>query len=147
MIGSKKQFLTTERRNRITSMKKRDYFDKQVEWVLNRLPQKILRLLDEVPLHVEDRPSRRVMREMNIRYDDDLCGLFSGVAIDEKYERNQSTPNAVTIYRKGILSLAYDQQGDFDRTELREQIRITILHELAHFHGMDEDEIAEIGYG
>ncbi len=127
--------------------RKRDYFDKQVEWVLARLPRKIVRLLDEVPLHVEDAPSKKLMREMDIEHDDELCGLFSGVAMDERFERNPLLPNHVIIFRKGIFALAYDEEGKFRREELREQIRITILHELAHFHGMDEEEIAAIGYG
>ncbi len=127
--------------------RKRDYFDKQVEWVLARQPRKILRLLDEVPLHVEDRPSSKLMRELGVARDDELYGLFSGVAIDERYERNQSTPNCVMIFRKGLFTSAFDTEGHFSRDELREQIRITILHELAHFHGMDEDEIRAIGYG
>lgn len=131
----------------IGKMTKREYFDKQVEWVLKRLPQKVLRLLEEVPLHVEDKPSRELMREMNVEYDDELCGCFSGVAIDERYELNSPVPNSVTIFRKGIFVLACDEEGNFSRTELRNQIRITILHELAHFHGMDEDEIDDIGYG
>ncbi len=127
--------------------KKRDFFDKQVEWVLAQLPRTVLRLLDEVPLHVEDRPSRTLMQEINVEHSDELCGLFSGVAIDEKYERNPTLPNCIIIFRRGIFALAYDQEGHFSRNELRNQIRITILHELAHFHGMDEDEIDALGYG
>lgn len=126
---------------------KRDYFDEQVEWVLARLPRKIHRLLEEIPLHVEDRPSRKMMRELDVEHDDELCGCFTGVAIDEIYERNQSVPNTITLFRKGIFAQACDEEGNIDRAELRRQIRITILHELAHFHGMDEDELQEIGYG
>lgn len=126
---------------------KREYFDKQVEWVLARLPKKVFRLLDEIPLHVEDCPSRRLMRDMNIESDDELCGCFNGVAIDEVHERSQQLPNTVTIFRKGIIAAATSDDGCFSRAELRRQIRITILHELAHFHGIGENELIELGYG
>lgn len=127
--------------------KKRDYFDRQVRRVLDRLPASVTALLEEVPLLVEDHPSRRVMREMNVEYADDLCGLFSGVAMGQESGLNPNVPNSITIFRLGLFALAYDEEGRFHRDELRRQIRITVLHELAHFHGMDEDELEEIGYG
>jgi predicted Zn-dependent protease with MMP-like domain len=126
---------------------KRNYFDKQVEYVLQRLPESILPLFKKIPLHVEDYPSRRLMREMKVEHADELCGCFTGVAIDETHERNAQMPNTVTIFRKGIFALAFDDDGKFSRTELRRQIRITILHELAHFHGINEDELEKMGYG
>ena len=129
------------------NQQKRDYFDKQVEWVLNRLPEKINRLLDEIPINVEDRPSRQLMREMQVEYDDELCGVFTGVAIDEVHEMNPSVPNTITLFRKGIFELAFDDEDRFSKEELRRQIRITILHELAHYHGIDEDELEKLGYG
>jgi predicted Zn-dependent protease with MMP-like domain len=58
-----------------------------------------------------------------------------------------SLPNSVTIFRRGIVAASRDEQGKVNGNNLRREIRITILHELAHLHGMEEDEIAEIGYG
>lgn len=127
--------------------RKRDYFDRQVRWVLRRLPDEIHEILEEVPLHIEDRPSRRLMEEMKIPPDGDLCGCFAGLSIDEIHVYASTLPNTIMIFRRGIFSRAYDEAGRFDRDELRRQIRITILHELAHFHGMDEDELDAIGYG
>ena len=56
-------------------------------------------------------------------------------------------PNSITIFRRGIIAESKSEWGKVSRIRLRKQIRITILHELAHLHGMDEDEIVEIGYG
>jgi predicted Zn-dependent protease with MMP-like domain len=53
----------------------------------------------------------------------------------------------VTIYREGILALVEDEQGRITTKAVREEIRKTILHELAHYHGIDEDELWELGYG
>ena len=55
----------------------RVYFDQQVEWVLIRLPQNVRRLLREVPLHVEDRPSESLMLELEIEDAEELCGYFT----------------------------------------------------------------------
>jgi len=127
----------------------RAYFDRQVEWVLDQLPQKVLRLLREVPLHVEDQPSKRLMQELEIEDAEDLCGYFSGIPYSEMtvWGSGVSLPNSITIFRRGIVAESRDEWGKVSRSHLRQQIRITILHELAHLHGMDEDEIIEIGYG
>ena len=133
----------------IMKQNNRDYFDRQVEWVLDRLPQEILRILKEVPLHVEDQPSEQMMLELNIADPEDLCGYFCGVPYGEmgSLSTYAHLPNSVTIFRRGIAATARDTQGTLCRRKLRREIRITILHELAHLHGMDEEEIANIGYG
>jgi predicted Zn-dependent protease with MMP-like domain len=129
------------------NQRKREYFDRQVERVLGKLPDVVVRLLEEVPLHVEDYPSRKIMRSKKVKYIDDLCGYFSGVPIGEQLHAQPSAPTSITIFRYGIFSLAVDSDGTFSKKELRRQIRITILHELGHYHGMTENEIRKIGYG
>jgi predicted Zn-dependent protease with MMP-like domain len=105
-------------------------------------------LIERVPLHVEDYPSDEVMDRMNIRYIDDLCGLYTGIPIGEKSVMHSGTlPDVVTIYREGILTAAADEQGRITTTRLREEIRITILHELAHHHGLTEEDLRKLGYG
>lgn len=56
-------------------------------------------------------------------------------------------PDVITIYREGILRASADRRGRISNDRLREQIRITILHELGHHHGMTEDDLEELGYG
>ncbi len=126
----------------------RDRFDEQLDWVLLRLPPMIHELIERVPLHVEDYPSDDVMDRMDVEYIDDLCGLYTGIPIGEKSVSHSGTlPDVVTIYREGILSAAADARGRITTDRLREQIRITILHELAHHHGLGEDELRQLGYG
>jgi len=129
--------------------KDRDYFDLQVEWVLDRLPEKIIRILNETPLHVEDQPAKYLRQELDIADAEELCGCFSGMPYNESsvFSVGVSMPNIVTIFRRGIIAASMDEFGKVHRRELRRQIRITILHELAHLHGMDDDEITERGYG
>lgn len=126
----------------------RDVFDLKLEEVLAALPQRVHDLIAEVPLHVEDYPPNVVLRELGISDRGQLCGLFTGVAIgDQSVMHPPFAPNAVTIYREGIMNAAHDEAGELTERELKRQIRITILHELAHHHGIDDDELDEMGYG
>ena len=128
--------------------KTRRQFDEQLEWVLERMPPMVHELIDRVPLHVEDYPSDEVMDRMNVEYIDDLCGLYTGIPIGDKSVNHSATmPDVVTIYREGILSAAADDNGRIGKSRLREQIRITILHELGHHHGLTEEELERLGYG
>ena len=112
------------------------------------MPPLVHELLDKIPLHVEDYPPRDVMEEKGISEPDELCGLFSGVAITEKsIEHSGQLPDVVTIYRLGIMAAARDEEGRISASALRDEIRTTLLHELAHFHGLNEDELEELGYG
>jgi len=126
----------------------RERFDQQLDWVLARMPPLVHELIDKVPLHVEDYPSPGVMDDLGVEYIDDLCGLYTGIPITERsVSHSGHLPDVVTIYREGILTAAADGEGRISTRRLREEIRKTILHELAHHHGLGEDELRELGYG
>lgn len=125
----------------------RDRFDRQLEQVLDELPPAVHALLENIPLHVEDHPPRDVMKEHGITDPTELCGLFTGRSIqDRSIEEGAALPDFVTLYRMGIMEAARNEEGRLSKTRLREEIRITILHELAHYHGIDEDELEQLGY-
>jgi len=126
----------------------RERFDRQLEQVLAAMPPLVHELLERIPLHVEDYPSPEVMEEKGISDPRELCGLFTGLAITQKSVDDPATlPDVVTLYREGIMEAARDERGRITAESLREQIRVTLLHELAHFHGLDEEELEELGYG
>ena len=134
--------------NHQLNSRQRHDFDEQLEWVLGRMPPLIHELIDRVPLHVEDYPSDEVMDRLGIQYIDGLCGLYTGIPIGEKSVSHSGTlPDVVTIYREGILTAAADRHGEISTERLREEIRITVLHELAHHHGLTEEELQNLGYG
>jgi predicted Zn-dependent protease with MMP-like domain len=129
------------------NLRTRRDFDQQLEWVLERLPAQVHTLLEEVPLYVEDYPSAQIMSEMGVQDRDELCGLYTGVPLDQRsVSQPFEMPDVVTIYREGILSAATDRHGRVRRGRLRREIRITILHELAHYHGLSEEDLEELGY-
>jgi predicted Zn-dependent protease with MMP-like domain len=126
----------------------RDRFDAILEEVLAELPESVHELIERVPLHVEDFPSQQVLASVGVRRRDQLCGLFTGIPITERSVLHSGNlPNVVTIYREGILAATRHEFGAVTDDGLFEEIHITVLHELAHHHGLDEDELREMGYG
>ena len=126
----------------------RHIFDAELETVLAELPQPIRDLIDKVPMVVEDHPSRQVMQRMRIRRRSDLCGLYTGIPLIHRSVDHSGVPSDVIhIYREGILSMARKRDDTISLAKLRRQIRLTILHEYGHHHGLTERELRELGYG
>jgi predicted Zn-dependent protease with MMP-like domain len=126
----------------------RKFFDRHLDAVMAELPEYVHRLLEDIPLYVEDRPSRQTLRELGIDDPTELCGLHTGIPLTDRSIEHSGIPSdVVQIFREGILALATGERGGVDENELRRQIRITILHELGHHHGLDEGDLDELGYG
>jgi len=126
----------------------RSYFDQQLEEVLAELPPEAKKLLDDVPMVVDDYPSREVLQRTGIRHRAALCGLYTGVPLIHRSVQQSGIPSdLIHIFREGILRQAMSRSGEINAEKLRHQIRITILHELGHHHGMTEKELRGLGYG
>jgi predicted Zn-dependent protease with MMP-like domain len=125
----------------------RERFDALLEEVLETLPEEILSRLETVPLIVEDFPNPVLLREMGLPDDEPLCGLHSGFMMTERsVEHAYSLPEEIHLYRRGIIELAggWDQPEADD--EVYAEIHITLLHELGHHFGLDEDDLERLGY-
>jgi predicted Zn-dependent protease with MMP-like domain len=124
----------------------RQNFDRLLEAVIGVLPDYVAEQLEEVPVIVEDEPKlelRRDMGETDFSQPSDLCGLQSGVPLTERADFSFAAPSPlIMIFRGPILRLAGPSE-----LELRKQIRITLLHEIGHLFGFNEDELHAIGYG
>jgi predicted Zn-dependent protease with MMP-like domain len=97
--------------------------------------------LDELPPHLaEALRNLAVVVEDENPDDPDLFGLYHGVPLPERGDMAGSLPDKISIYRIPL------EESFSDPAELREEIRITVLHELAHYFGLDEERIAELGY-
>ena len=131
--------------------KLRDFFDLRLERVLADLPEWLIKLLDEVPLHVEDYPSEETLARLGIAHRGNLCGLHTGMPLVQRKRLPDRSgwedPNTITIYREGIMRLSGKPSGHLSERELLRQIRITVLHEMGHYHGLNEADLSELGYG
>ena len=128
-------------------------FDRLLERVLDELPAPLRALLDESPLVVEDRPTRALLDAMGIEQGDDLCGLHEGLARTERSVESPQLPDVLTLFRRGIIDLAggwqeHDVEGERvgGDAAVREEIRVTLLHEMGHHFGLDEDDLDRLGY-
>ena len=106
-------------------------FDEHVRAALDSLPPKLADALVNVAVVVEDEHPD----------DPDLYGLYEGVPLPERSGQDSgSLPDRITIYRRPL------EQDFADPAELEHEIRVTVLHELAHYFGFDEQRIGELGY-
>ena len=105
-------------------------FDDHVRAALDELPPHLAAALTNVAVVVEDESAE----------DPDLLGLYHGVPLPERGDMAGLPPDTISIYRIPL------EESFPDPAELREEIRITVLHELAHYFGLDEDRLAELGY-
>ena len=114
----------------------------EVARVVDRLPKEFRQQLLNVEFIVEDRPSKELLRAEGLDPDQDtLYGIYEGVPLPERSALDPPLlPDKITLFAEPLL------QDFADPDELREEIRLTVLHEIAHYFGMDEDEIEELGY-
>jgi predicted Zn-dependent protease with MMP-like domain len=124
----------------------RQRFDDLVERVISNLPEPIRALIDEVPVLVEDYPDPKLIEELGMDpEEDDLCGLHTGVPRTERsHEDAHGWPETIHLFREGVI----DQAGGWAAGDdaIREEIRITLLHEIGHHFGLEEDDLGELGY-
>lgn len=130
----------------MVSREERQYFDEQLAWVMEHLPAEVHALIEEIPLIVDDEPSPAQCAELGLESPDELLGLYQGVPTNEQSIEQSNLPEVVFLFREGILCEATDEEGNVSEAVVREEIRKTILHEYGHHHGLDEDELGELGY-
>jgi predicted Zn-dependent protease with MMP-like domain len=115
-------------------------FYQLVERALDGLPPELSKLLDNVAIVVEDWPSRSTQSDSG-GPGDTLYGLYEGVPLTERGDSYYGVlPDRITIFRGPL-------ERDFWADELEEQVRITVVHEIAHYFGFDEERLEELGWG
>ena len=115
-------------------------FYELVERALEGLPPELSSLLDNVAIVVEDWPEGSTNSAAEGR-GDALYGLYEGVPLTERGNSYYGVlPDRITIFRGPL-------ERDFRADELEEQVRITVVHEIAHFFGFGEERLEELGWG
>jgi predicted Zn-dependent protease with MMP-like domain len=116
-------------------------FDGIVKKALGRVPAEIGQHLDNIIISVRKRPSKRMLREMELPEDEELFGLFEGTPL---IERSVTSP---PLFPDSILLFQEPLEAACETIEqLEEEIEVTVVHEIAHFVGMSEERLAELGY-
>ena len=114
-----------------------------MERALAELPEQFQAFLDEVSVQVQSRPSEKMLRDLGLEDDQLLFGLYQGADLMIRSEvegRGTPMPNHILIFQDD-LELACDSEE-----QLVDEVRKTVLHELGHHFGMDEEDLDELGY-
>jgi predicted Zn-dependent protease with MMP-like domain len=111
----------------------RDRFEELVQDALDTVPPELARLVDNCVVLVEDDPPA---------HDLHLLGLYHGTPLTARGPGYTMTlPDRITIFRHPILRICASEDA------VVEQVRITVVHEIAHHFGIDDDRLDELGYG
>ena len=130
----------------------RDIFDDILEEEIAALPADAAAVVSESGVIAEDEPPPEVLDDLQMTPAEgqDLCGMHFGVAYTERsVEDTGELPSQIMLFRGPIIRLAGYELIDgreVRREELIEQIHITLLHEIGHQFGLDEDDLTELGY-
>ncbi len=115
----------------------REEFEGLVSEALDRIPPELTRLMDNVAVFVEDEPPPE---------DPELLGLYEGTPLTERGEWYAGVlPDRISVYMGPTLRLVRREGGD--RELVVEEVEITVVHEIAHHFGIDDERLHGLGYG
>jgi predicted Zn-dependent protease with MMP-like domain len=129
----------TARRRRPEPQARHRPFEELVAEAVAAIPMPFAAALDEVAIVIEDEPSRDELAANDIRRGDTLYGLYEGVPRTEWGADWISVPNRISLFRLPL-------EADFaDPDDLADEVWLTVVHELAHHLGIDEDRLHDLG--
>jgi predicted Zn-dependent protease with MMP-like domain len=117
-------------------------FDRAVRRAIDRIPGEIREHLENVVITVRKRPSRQMLDELGMTPDDPPLGLYQGASLMERSVFAPPLyPDTIFIFQNPLEQMCDTLE------ELEQEIEITVVHEIAHFLGIGEDRLTELGYG
>ncbi|WP_206305943.1 metallopeptidase family protein [Streptomyces sp. RFCAC02] len=117
----------------------REEFEELVGEALDRVPPELTRLMDNVAVFVEDEPPAEAQEP-------DLLGLYEGIPLTERGEWYAGVlPDRISVFMGPTLRLVAREGGD--REMVVEEVEITVVHEIAHHFGIDDERLHALGYG
>lgn len=119
-----------------------EQFGRLVDQALERIPETFQPYLENVTIEVRPMPDRAILREVGVDDPRELLGAYVGRPMTEKsVEEGHPLPDRVILFQRNIEASARTSE------DLIEQIRITLLHEVGHHFGLDEEDLEGLGYG
>ena len=115
----------------------REDFEQLVAEALDRVPPELTRLMDNVAVFVEDEPPPE---------DPELLGLYEGTPLTERGEWYAGVlPDRISIYMGPTLRMCDREEGG--RELVVQEVEVTVVHEIAHHFGIDDERLHALGYG
>lgn len=120
----------------------RSEFERLVRTALEQIPPDFARYLQRIIVDIEDLPDAATCREMELSDPREIFGLYQGVPLTEwSVDNVERLPDRIVIYQSNL------ERACGSREELVKEIRLTVLHEIGHHFGLDEDDLDDLGYG
>jgi len=117
----------------------RQAFERLVHEALGTVPEQFSRYLENVDVTVEDWPLPDQLAGHLVDEDDLLLGLYEGVPLTERADYIMVLPDRITLFQKSIESICETDD------EIVEEVRTTVVHEIAHHFGIDDERLEELG--
>ena len=117
----------------------RSQFEKLVRQALEEIPGGLLAFLDNVDVMVEDWPARDQLGGHILEEGAVLLGLYEGIPLTERSDYGMVLPDRITLFQEAIESVCDSP------AEVVEEIRKTVVHEVAHHFDIDDDRLSELG--
>jgi predicted Zn-dependent protease with MMP-like domain len=117
-------------------------FDRIVKRAIGRISPEIRQYLKNVVISVRERPTRKMLREMGLQPDELLLGVYRGVSLIKRSVTSPPLfPDTIILFQEPLEETCETKE------KLEKQIEITVVHEVAHFVGISEERLEELGYG
>lgn len=115
-------------------------FEMLISKSLDELPQTyVQKLLKDVAVTWQNEPSRAQRKDLQLRGNQTLFGLYEGLPLSQRYNGyTKLTPDKITIFKNPICI------ASADKNSLKENIKHTVWHEMAHYFGLDHNRIHEL---
>jgi len=113
----------------------KDKFEKLVQKGIEAIPKRFLEKLDNVDVVIEDEPTEAQIKKLKLRQGAKLFGLYQGIPQTKRGYYSWVLPDKITIFKKPIEEACRSDE------EIRERVKKTVWHEIAHHFGMDEQEV------
>lgn len=115
-------------------------FEKLVQKGIKAIPAKFLERLSNIDIIIEEEPTAEQLKKLRIRKNLLLFGLFEGIPQTKRWGYSQVLPDKITIFKKPIEEYANSPE------EIKEIVKNTVWHEIAHHFGIDERKVRELEY-
>ena len=113
-------------------------FQRLIDEALDELPGEHVKNIQNVAILYEEVPTPAQRQQLALRHDQSLLGLYEGVPLSQRQGSTRVLPDKITLYKLPLSHQANTPE------ELKEQIKHTLWHEIAHYYGLDHDKIREL---
>lgn len=113
-------------------------FQRLIDEALGDLPGEHVKNIKNVAILYEDQPTPQQRQTLQLRHDQTLLGLYEGTPLSQRQGMTRLLPDKITLFK---LPLQYHADTP---AQLKEQIKHTLWHEIAHYYGLDHDKIREL---